>query len=118
MRETSSGAHLNDEISALQTPRPSFGSAATKPFKRTNEDACLAFESSQLTVLAVADGVGSSRDSNLASQLAIQSIQRHIETLNPDLPVDGFRLIDQIWDTLATNFKKYYEDRREHYLSF
>jgi protein phosphatase 2C-like protein len=113
------GLSFDREIDRSSTvtdgPEPEFGSA-TKSSKLTNEDSHGVYRGAHLRAVVCADGVGSSKDSHVASALVVQTfleaVSLHDYTVTDLTIADVRRFWRKTQDQLVVQF----QEHAEHYL--
>ena len=65
------------------TPKPFFATANTKKglYHSENQDACISYSDDKVSILAIADGVGSCSNSAMGSKIAVQQTIEHFKDI-------------------------------------
>ena len=87
---------------------PAVCTSASKTSKQTNEDSHVHFRGEHIGFIAIADGLGSSPDCQIASGLAADTVDRHLRRL--DRPGASLSMTDvaELWTNVGEAFKNYY----------
>src|SRR5688572_26055519 len=89
--------------------------AKTKSAKAVNEDSCMAYLGGNISLIALADGLGSSTDSHIASALAIETIQAKAADLDRMSGHCGADIASQVWQDVAHALTGHFVKNRSRY---
>lgn len=71
----------------------------SKTLKTHNEDSGGSYKGENLSAIAIADGLGSSVDAHIASDLAVKSFLHEIQAIDGSRKELGFEDVKQIWES-------------------
>lgn len=87
----------------------------TKSSKLVNEDSFGYFKGNFCSVVAIADGVGSSTDAHIASNMAVSNFIEEVKSFDCNHKEPEFEDIMKFWVQTAEKMKIFYETNKEKY---
>ncbi len=90
----------------------------SKTEKAQNEDYCDLYTGTNLTAIAIADGLGSSTDAHIASRLAVESFLNNVKSADSRGKVSLNHIdIRRFWENTVKNLRGYYEENKRNYMN-
>jgi len=111
-----SKTETRSSLQALSTSgKASILAIASKAAKSTNEDACTLFAGDRVSLVAIADGLGTSVDCHLAARLATDAI--HAAALRLEQSGEQVRIdtVEDLWKSVGEAIPAFYAGHRDLY---
>jgi PPM family protein phosphatase len=103
-------------LQALSTSgKASIKAIASKAAKSVNEDACTLFAGEYVSLVAIADGLGTSVDCHLAARLATEAIGAAALRLEQSREQVRIDTVEELWKSVGEAIPAFYAGHRDRY---